>query len=104
MIASYQNLSYYNQFLFKKDLKLAKTQVYSDGKMRNSGNCIYDYAHSFFGEDLKSNTLYWSLLSFYLFIIICFDVVQGVPKDTGRFQSFVIKKLDNIRKFFFSYN
>ena len=21
----------------------------------NSGNCIYDYAHSFFGEDFKSN-------------------------------------------------
>ena len=35
-------------------------------KMRNLGNCIYDYAHSFFGEDFQSNALYW-----YIFIQAC---------------------------------
>ena len=28
-----------------------KKQIVSSEKMRNSGNSIYDYAHSFFGED-----------------------------------------------------
>ena len=28
-----------------------RKQIFSSEKMRNSGNCIYDYAHSFFGED-----------------------------------------------------
>ena len=57
MIASeklYQNLSDYNQFLFKKRLKLNEKQIFPSGKMRNSGNCIYDYAQkrqSFFGVD-----------------------------------------------------
>ena len=30
-------------------------------KMRNSGNCIYDYAHVLFEEDFQSNALYWCL-------------------------------------------
>ena len=30
--------------------------------MRNLGYCFYEYAHSFFGEDFYSNTLYQSLL------------------------------------------
>ena len=50
---SHQNLSEYNQFLFKKRFEV-------DGeKMRNSGNLFYDYAHSFFGEDFLSDALYW---------------------------------------------
>ena len=48
---SHQNLSDYNQFLFKKRFEVNKKQIFSSEKMRNSGNCIYDYAHSFFGED-----------------------------------------------------
>ena len=28
------------------------------------------------------------------------NLVQGVPKGTDTFQSFMIKKLDNLRKFF----
>ena len=27
--------------------------------MRNSDNCIFDYAHSFFVEDFKFKALYW---------------------------------------------
>ena len=46
-----QNLSDYNQFLFKKIFEVNKKQIFSSEKMRNSGNCIYDYGHSFFGED-----------------------------------------------------
>ena len=30
---------------------------FSRGKNRNSGNCKYDYAHSFFGEDFQSDAL-----------------------------------------------
>ena len=48
---SHQNLSMYVQFLLKENLMLIKIDMFSGGKMRNSGNCIYDYAHSFFGED-----------------------------------------------------
>ena len=54
MIASekaHQNLSGYNQFLFKKRFEVIKKQIFFNEKVRNSGNCIYDYAHSFFGED-----------------------------------------------------
>ena len=39
------------RFYSKIDLKLIKKQIFSCEKMRNSGNYIYDYAHSFFGED-----------------------------------------------------
>ena len=38
-------------FYSKKDLKLIKNRFFSSEKMRNIGNCIYDYAYSFFGED-----------------------------------------------------
>ena len=50
---SRQNLSDYNQLLFKKrfEINIKKKQIVSSEKMRNSGNSIYDYAHSFFGED-----------------------------------------------------
>ena len=49
---SHQTLSDYNQFLYKKkDLKLIKNRVLFNEKMRNSGNCIYDYAYPFFGEN-----------------------------------------------------
>ena len=41
----------YNWFLFKKRFEVNKKQIYSTEKMRNSGNCIYAYALSFFGED-----------------------------------------------------
>ena len=34
---------------------------FSRENMRNSGNCIYDFAHSFFGEDFKSNALCWNV-------------------------------------------
>ena len=36
--------------------------------MRNSGNFINDYAHSFFGEDFLSNALHWYII-FSLHII-----------------------------------
>ena len=29
--------------------------------MRNSGISIYDYTHSFKGEDFYSNALYWNI-------------------------------------------
>ena len=45
----HENLSDYYQFLLNEDFKLIKKN-YSE-KMRNSGNCIYDYAHWFFRED-----------------------------------------------------
>ena len=47
----HQNLSDETNFYLKIVLKLLKTQIFSREKIRNSGNCIYDYAHSFFGED-----------------------------------------------------
>ena len=50
---SHQNLSDYNQFLFKKRFEVNEKQIFSSEEMRNSGNCIYDYAHSFFGEDFN---------------------------------------------------
>ena len=56
MIASeklHQNISDYNQFLFKKVLKSIKIRFFSTEKIRNSDNCIYDHAHSFFGEDFN---------------------------------------------------
>ena len=49
---SHQNLSDYNQFLFKKRFEVNKVWIFSSEKMKNSGNCIYEYAHSFFGEDI----------------------------------------------------
>ena len=46
-----RNLSDYNQFLFKKRFEVNKKQIFFSEKMRNSDNCVYDYAHSFFGDD-----------------------------------------------------
>ena len=40
-----------NQFIFKNGFEVNEKQIFSSEKMRNSDNCIYDYAHSFFGED-----------------------------------------------------
>ena len=37
----HQNLSEYNQYLFKKDLNLVKKWIISSEKMRNLGNYIY---------------------------------------------------------------
>jgi len=54
MIASekpQQNLSDYIQLLFKKIFEANKKQIFPTETMRNSGNCIYDYAHSFFEDD-----------------------------------------------------
>ena len=49
---SHQNRSDYKQFLFKKTFEVhKKNQIISSEKMRNPGNCIYDYAHFFFGKD-----------------------------------------------------
>ena len=47
---SHQNLSDYNQFLFKKIFEVHKKKN-SGEKMRNVGNCIYNYAQSFFRKD-----------------------------------------------------
>ena len=47
---SHQYLSEYNQFLLKK-IEVNKKQIFSREKMRSLGNCMYDYAHSFFGKD-----------------------------------------------------
>ena len=46
-----KSTSDYNHLLLKKNLKLLKHRFFSREKMRNSGNCIYDYSHSFFGVD-----------------------------------------------------
>ena len=54
MIASEKPQQYpsdYNQFLFIKDLKQIRNGFFSTAKMRDSGNYIYDYAHSFFEKD-----------------------------------------------------
>ena len=40
-----------NQFLFKKRFQVDKKLIFSGKKMKNSGNYINDYIHSFFGED-----------------------------------------------------
>ena len=53
---SHQNLSDYIQFLVQKDLNLFKNEIISCEKMRNTGNYIYDYTHSFFGKD------FWSMI------------------------------------------
>ena len=49
-------------FFFKKRFEVNKKQILSSEKIRNSGNCFYDYAHSFFGEHFESNALYWLYL------------------------------------------
>ena len=56
---SHQILSNYKQFIFKKRFEVNKRQIFASEKMINSGNYIYDYAHSFFVEDFQFNALYW---------------------------------------------
>ena len=56
---SHQNLSDYNQFLFLKRFEVHEKLIFFSEKMRNLGNCIYVYDHSFFGEDFESTPLYW---------------------------------------------
>ena len=54
MIASekgHENLSDYNQILFRQRIEVNKKQIFSGKKIKNSGNGNYDYAHSCFGED-----------------------------------------------------
>ena len=46
-----KNLSDYNQILLKRRIEVIEKQIFSSEKMRSLSNCIYDYAHSFFGED-----------------------------------------------------
>ena len=43
----YNDISFY----LKRYFKLVKKQIFSNEKMKNSGNFIYDSAHSFFRED-----------------------------------------------------
>ena len=45
-------------FYSKKYFKLIRNRCFSE-KQRNSDDCNYDYAYSFFGKDFKFNTLYW---------------------------------------------
>ena len=37
--------------LFKKRFQVNKKQIFSSENIINSGNCIQDYAHSFFGDE-----------------------------------------------------
>ena len=70
-------------FYLKKDLKLIKKEIFSGEKIRNSGNCIYDHAHSFFGEDFigknnpcgKIRRMFWT----FLFRILSYECLN---KDT----------------------
>ena len=39
-----------NSLYSKTDMKLIKNKKFTE-KMRNSGNCSYDYAHSFFVQN-----------------------------------------------------
>ena len=55
MIASektHQNLSDYSQFLFKKRFEINEKQILFCEKIKNAGNFIHDYTHSFSGKDL----------------------------------------------------
>ena len=36
----------------EKRFEVNKKQIFSSEKMKNSGNCIYIYSHSFFREDI----------------------------------------------------
>ena len=48
---SHQNIPDYDQFLFKNRFEVDKKSIFSSVRMRKLGNCIDDYAYSFFGED-----------------------------------------------------
>ena len=39
-------------FIEKKIFEMNKKQLFYSEKKKNSGNCIYDYAHSFFEENI----------------------------------------------------
>ena len=74
---THQNLSDLICFYSKKDLKLVgNKQIFSSEKIINSGNCIYDYVHSFFGD-------YFHILPFKhisIFSIFCdFRSVTRIP-------------------------
>ena len=55
---TYQNLSDYNQFLFKKEFKVNKIIYFASEKMRNSGNYIYDYTQSHSSERISNPLRY----------------------------------------------
>ena len=48
---THQYISDYGQLLFKKRFEVNKKHIFSSEKMRSSGNCIYDYAHSLYEVD-----------------------------------------------------
>ena len=56
---SHPNFSDYNQFLLKKDLNLIKNEFENYELKKSSANCIYDYVHSFVGEEFQSNAPCW---------------------------------------------
>ena len=45
-------------FIEKRGFEVDKKRFFSSEKKINSSNCIYDYAHSFFGEDC--NTMHYN--------------------------------------------
>ena len=45
---SHKNPSTKTSFYSKKDLRLIEISFFSSEKIRNSGNCIYDYAQFLF--------------------------------------------------------
>ena len=47
-------------YMVRKDVQCSDTYE----KMRNSGNCIYDYAHSFFVKYFQSDALYWYIYDY----------------------------------------
>ena len=52
---SHQNLSDYNQV--KNYFKLTKNRYLIVKKIRNSGNYLYAYAHSFYGKNFQPKPL-----------------------------------------------
>ena len=67
---THQNLSDYIQFLIEIGLNFIKKVIISSENMRNSGNYIYNYGYSFFGEDfliqyaillLNINTVHYTI-------------------------------------------
>ena len=62
-------------FYFKKYLNLIKKRIISREKMSNSGNFIYDYAHSFIVEDFEFDTINCSCICFiFLHVILWIDL------------------------------
>ena len=67
--------------------------IFSCDKMRNSGNCIYNYAQSFFGENFQSNALYW------FYIPDCSGVTPwGVASLWRKFWSYPIGRCFTMQK------